>query len=129
MRSRPKVFVVNEPLRRNEANELERFLPMETAADFGDVVKLTPDGSPGANPESWMTPIREKLELEWEDGDFLVLVGDQALLAYAASVVGEMIAIAEADNPAKAPPTLRFLKWERRQSAYVPLILREPAAT
>lgn len=119
-----KVFIVNEPLRRDDATgEYVRFLPMESAADFGRVIKLTPDGNPGSNAREWMNKIRAGLEKDWEDGDFIVLVGDQAMLAYAASVVGEYIA--ERDANGLSMPTLRFLKWERRKGAYVPLVLRE----
>lgn len=124
----PKVFIVNEPLKRDEASgELVRFLPMETAANFGDVVELTPKGSPGGNPAVWMKLIRDGLEKDWEDGDFLVLVGDQALLAYAASVIGEYIGTEYERTDGRITPTIRFLKWERRLESYSPLILREPA--
>lgn len=113
------VFIVNEPLKKNDATgEYERFLPLDSAIDFGDVViKLTADGSPGSNLAGAMHVIRDGLK-SWQDGDFIVLVGDQALLAYAASVVGAKIA----GNRG----TLRFLKWERRQGRYVPLPMREP---
>ena len=116
----PKVFIVNEPLKRNDVTgAYERFLPMESAASFGEVVKLTPDGSPPANPGPYMKMIRDGLDA-WEDGDFLVLVGDQALLAYAASVVGETL------GDGLDAGTLRFLKWERRAESYRPLIFLEP---
>lgn len=127
----PKVFVVNEPLRKDEATgEYVRFLPMESAAAFGEVVELTPKGSPPANLAPWMKMIRDGLA-DWRDGDFLVLVGDQALLAYAGSVIGEIIidAIREDEEEVgrcERPPVLRLLKWERRLRAYAPLTLREP---
>ena len=121
-----KVFIVNEPLRRDESTgEYVKFLPMESAADFGTVIKLTPDGGPGSNTREWMRRIREGLEKDWEDGDFIVLAGDQALLAYAASVVGEHIGLEHARTDGRSAPVLRFLKWERRQGAYVPMVLRE----
>ena len=114
----PKIFIINEPLRKNdETGEYERFLPMESAHDFGEVVKLTADGNPGSNLQGAMRCIREGLE-SWRDGDFIVLVGDQALLAYAASVVGKKLA--------RSKGSLRFLRWERRQSSYAPLFMREP---
>lgn len=122
----PRVFVVNEPLKKNDSTgEYERFLPMDSAANFGEVVELTPKGNPGANPAVWMGAIREGLQ-SWEDGDFIVLVGDQAMLAYAASVVGEYIGEEDLRTDGQSVPTLRFLKWERRQGGYAPLTLREP---
>ena len=111
-----KVFLVNEPLKKDPATgEYAPFLPMGSARSFGEVVELTPKGSPGSNISASMEPIRKGLEA-WRDGDFLVLVGDHALLAYAASVVGEKLRAGEA---------LRLLKWERRLEAYAPLTLRD----
>lgn len=131
MSRKPYVFVVNEPLRKNETTgELERFLPIERARAWGEVVKLSPDGSPGADPRSWMRPIREKLEELWEDGDFVVLVGEQSMLAYAAAIVGEYVERCRADavdNASAEVPTIRLLKWDRRANEYAPLILKEPA--
>lgn len=116
-----RVFVVNEPLRRNpETGAYEPFLPLDSAADYGEVVELTAKGNPGSNLAGAMRAIRAGLD-RWRDGDYVVLVGDQALLAYAASVIGEKIAAA----PGAAKPQLRLLKWERREERYVPLTMRE----
>lgn len=103
-------------------NELERWLPLESAADFGQVVKLTPDGSPPANLAPWIEAIDRGLDA-WQDGDYLVLVGDQALLAYAASVIGEEInaSVGDLGNPA---PVLRLLKWSRHKGGYEPIAMR-----
>ena len=116
----PRVFVVNEPLRKDDASgALERFLPIERAAEHGEIVKLTPDGSPPGNIATWLRMIDDGLAA-WEDGDFLVLVGDQGLLAYAAAVVGHKIA--RLDQPGNffvgPEPVLRALKWSRHKSAY-----------
>lgn len=120
---RNRVFIVNEPLKKDDATgEYVRFLPVDSASNFGTVVELTPKGNAGGNPAVWMKAIREGLEA-WEDGDYIVLMGDQAMLAYATSVVGEWIG--ECDVLGNKVPTLRFLKWERRQGAYTPLALRE----
>lgn len=115
----PSVFIVNEPLRRNaETGAYERWLPMESTEAFGTVVKLTPDGSPPANVAAYLKMIDDGLAA-WKDGDFLVLVGDQALLSYAAASIGFIIACLGEAADAK----LRVLKWERRQESYAPLTL------
>lgn len=112
----PTVFVVNEPLRKNsDTGEYEKFLPIERAADHGEVARLTPDGTPPGNVEPWLRMIDEGLK-GWKDGDLIVLVGDQSLLAYASSIVGAYIKPGEA---------LRVLKWSRHKAAYEPLVLRE----
>jgi len=122
---KPRVFIVNEPLKKDDATgEYVRFLPVDSASNFGDVIELTPKGNPGS-PAVWMKMIRDGLSEHWEDGDYIVLMGDQAMLAYAASVVGGYIADERAEGVTPIP-TLRFLKWERRQGAYTPLTLREP---
>ena len=119
-----RVFIVNEPLRKNDVTgELEKFLPLESAAKFGEVVKLTPDGSPPGNIAPWLKMINDGLE-GWQDGDYLVLVGDQALLAYAASIVGGTLEeLWAAARDEASVPKFRVLKWERRQYSYSPLTL------
>jgi hypothetical protein len=124
----PRVFVVNEPLRKDETTgALARFLPVERAAEHGELVRLTPDGSPPGNLTPWLRTIYEGLE-RWEDGDFLVLVGDQALLAYASSVVGAKIAAATGPD-GEDRPTFRVLKWSRHKNGYDPLSLELSMAT
>jgi len=108
----PRVFIINEPLKKDlETGELEPFLPMESAANFGDVVKVTPDGSPPGNLKPYLAMLREKLA-DFREEDYLVLVGDQALLVAAAAIVGT-----------SETGKLRVLKWERRLNAYAPLVL------
>lgn len=111
----PKVFVVNEPLRRNhESGELERFLPIHLAAQFGDVVKLTPDGAPPANLASVLKNMVEDLKGFREAEDYLVCVGNQPLLIAAAAMVGANI----------KGGRLRVLQWDARDGAYAPITLR-----
>lgn len=120
----PKVFLINEPLRKDDATgELIRFLPIERAADHGEIIRLTPDGSPPGNLAPWLRMIDKGLEA-WEDGDFVVLVGDQSLLAYASSVIGAHIADRLADTTdGGICGTLRALKWSRHKNAYEPVAL------
>lgn len=127
----PRVFLINEPLRKDDATgELIRFLPIERAADHGEIVRLTPDGSPPGNLAPWLRMIDDGLRA-WEDGDYIVLVGDQGLLAYASSVIGAHIADRLAATDGEIGGTLRALKWSRHKSAYEPVSLGfslEPAA-
>ncbi len=111
------VFIINEPLRKDEATgEYVPFLPMESAHSFGRVVELTPKGNPRGSIADALRSIRDGLD-GWRDGDFIVLVGDQALLAYAAAIVGAKLA--------KTRGSLRFLKWDRGLRTYTPLFMRE----
>lgn len=89
---------------------------MESAARFGEVIELTPKGSPPANLGPLLESIATQISDNWKDGDFLVLVGDQALLSYAAMIIGGNIAL-------DGGGTMRVLKWERRQNSYSPLTL------
>jgi hypothetical protein len=111
------VFIVNVPLRKDDVTgEYTEFLPMESAHSFGRVVELTPKGTPRGSIAEALRSIRDGLEC-WRDGDFIVLVGDQALLAYAAAIVGAKLA--------KTRGSLRFLKWDRGLRTYAPLFMRE----
>lgn len=126
---KPKVFLVNEPLRKNDTNgDYEKFLPIEKAGDHGDVVRLTPDGSPPGNPASWLRMIDEGLA-NWKDGDFVVLVGDQGLLAYASAAIGARIEFLTAKSKGEDQPVFRALKWSRHNSRYDPLSLGFSTAT
>lgn len=120
-----RVFIANEPLRKNsETGEYERWLPTEMAADFGDVVKLSLDGNPGANLAATLRGIEDGLA-DWEDGDYLVLVGAQSLLVYAAMIIGRKIAARAYEIGSEdAAPKLRVLQWERNLGSYAPLTLR-----
>lgn len=109
----PKVFVVNEPMRRNPVTrEFERWLPMATAGNFGEVVELLPPGSPPANLAGYVALLERGLE-SFREGDYLVCVGDQPLLVVAAALIGARLGGAK----------FKVLKWERRSEAYAPLSL------
>lgn len=109
----PIVWLVNEPLKYNDEGELARWLPLDSLANFGKVVRCLPDGSPPTPLDGYIAILKEKLS-RWKDGDFLVCVGDQTLLVAAAMIVGNI-----ADTKSKP----RVLKWERRKDSYAPVVL------
>lgn len=109
----PTVFLINEPLKRNHEGELERWLPLGSLLNFGEVVRVLPDGSPPASLDGYLAILREKLA-GWRDGDMIALVGDQTLLAAAAIIVGGITG---------GRGKVKVLKWERRQESYAPVVL------
>lgn len=112
----PRVFIVNEPLRKNtETGAYERYLPLDSLSSYGEIVELTAKGRMHGFNEA-CSAVRKGLKNLWRDGDYLVLVGDYALVAFAGFVLGEYT-----ENGEK----LRFLKWDRRKESYVPLIVRD----
>jgi len=112
----PRVFVPNEPLRKNaNTGEWERYLPLDSLVKYGEVVELTPKGRARSFDES-CAAIRKGLKELWRDGDYLVLVGDYALVAFAGFALGEY---------AEDGEKLRFLKWDRRKESYASLIVRD----
>lgn len=112
-----RVYLINEPLKRDPDGELVRWLPMESLAKFGEVVRVLPDGSPPAALDGYLGILAERLG-DWRDGDYLVCVGDQTLLVAAAAILGSYLAPGE---------KLRVLKWERRQESYAPVVLNVAA--
>jgi hypothetical protein len=107
-----KVYVINEPLKKDAATgAMAKWLPMESAAAFGEVVEVLPPGSPPAALDGYVAILRERLK-DFREDDYLVLVGDQSLLVAAAAIVGWSDA-----------GKLRVLKWSRNANAYEPLLL------
>lgn len=109
----PIVWLINEPLKRLDGGELERWLPLGSLITFGEVVRVLPDGSPPASLDGYVAILREKLA-PWRDGDMIALVGDLTLLTAAAIVVGGITG---------GRGKVKVLKWERRLESYAPVIL------
>lgn len=104
----PAVWLINEPLRWSDNNTLERWMPLETLANFGRVIRVLPDGFPPAKLDGYTQMLREALE-DWRDGDFLACIGDQLLLIATAFMIGGMMGGAG---------TIKTLKWSRKHATY-----------
>jgi hypothetical protein len=95
-----KVFVVQETMRHN-------VLP---AQQFGELhFLLPPQVQIGFSPGPMVNKMRRALQ-NFNDDDYLLLIGDPAAMGIAAALASEY-------NGGK----FRFLKWDKREMKYYPI--------
>lgn len=104
---RPRVFIVNEPLKFDtEADEHVRFIDLEPASEHGDLVFLLPPGRQPADPEASLPRLRAGLA-DFSEDDFLMTVGDNVLVLCAAVIAA-----------ARTGGRLKVLKWVKARSRH-----------
>jgi hypothetical protein len=97
-----KVFVVQETMRHN-------VLP---AQQFGDLVfLLPPQVQIGFSPGPMVNRMKRVLR-DFTDQDYLLLSGDPAAMSNAAAIASQY-------NNGK----FRFLKWDKREMEYYPIVV------
>jgi hypothetical protein len=97
-----KVFVVQETMRHN-------VLP---AQQFGDLVFLLPTQVQiGFSPGPMVNRMKRVLR-DFTDQDYLLLIGDPAAMSIAAAIASQY-------NNGK----FRFLKWDKREMKYYPIVV------
>lgn len=106
-----QVFVTQIPNRRDrESGAWVPVFDISPAADFGEINVLMPSTTSIYETTKLVGHLREKLgAYNYDRGDFIVMAGDPAVIAVAASVL------------ATKTPRYRILKWEREQSIYIPV--------
>lgn len=106
----PKVYVVQEPLKRNQATgRMEPFMNIAKAAVYGDLeVVLGPHLSVLSTAPT-IHELRLKLESITRD-DYLVLIGDTVAIGLATAIA--------LDNTGGV---LNILKWNRDSKSYIKL--------
>ena len=83
---KPRVFVVNEPLRRDPATgQMGRMMDLHSAEEYGQIVHLLPAG-PVPSDMEWLFDqiVNEMEEQQFGFNDYLLPVGDQAAIMMAA---------------------------------------------
>lgn len=108
---KPRVFVVNEPLKRNGNGEMVRFLDMSAALHHGELVFLLPPGPLAADPAAWLPTLKRELA-DFAEKDSILPVGD--VTAIGAAVALAALAI---DEP------VAVLQWRRRAGTYQRVLL------
>lgn len=91
-----KVYVVQEAPGRN-------LLP---ATDYGTVIVLLPPGNVAYSSAPTVRRLREKLK-DFNDNDYLLLMGDPAAIAMAGAVASD-------NNRGR----IKLLKWDRQEHRY-----------
>ncbi len=108
----PRIFIVNEPLKKNpETGELERMVNLRPAMDHGVLIFLLPPGPLPEDPRSTLTALKAGL-LDFTADDFLLLIGDPCAMAWAAAIAAD-----------KTDGHLKLLRWQRDQRRYDPVVV------
>ncbi len=106
-RKRPRVFVVQEPLKRNADGELERFMDLTKVAQYGQPIVCLKSGKVTLSPGPTIDRLWEVLK-DFSDDDYLVAVGDPSAIAVAAAIAAEV-------NNGR----FKLLKWDKRLSLHI----------
>jgi len=108
----PRVFVVNEPLKLDEATgNWVRYLNLRRATDHGELVYLLPGGPLADDPRPSIAALTAGLA-DFTSEDFLLLVGDPRAIAWAAAIAAD-----------RTGGPLRLLQWKREQKRYDPVVV------
>ena len=106
--NQPKVFVVQEPMRRDRLTQrLEPFMDLSPAAAYGDLEVLLKSRAVPLSGAPLIEKLRVKLK-DFSSNDFLVLVGDTTLIAAAVLVAGKI-----------NHGSVNVLKWNRETASYI----------
>ena len=107
---RHRVFIVNEPMRRNrDSGEMERGVDVRPAEVHGELVFLLPPGAPPRDPMAMIDALTRGLAT-FRPGDFLLPVGDLIACMVAASIVSR-----------RSDGVYKLLRWSRDAQLYVPV--------
>lgn len=108
---KPKVFIVNQPMRRDP--ETRQWIPaidLSAAGHYGDLRFLfsraeIPERAP-INPDELLPRLRHRM-MDFGSDDYLVIAGDLALLVYAAGMAMQ-----------KNDGKIRLLRWHPHLREY-----------
>lgn len=111
MTSRPRAFVVHQPMRYDKPSE--SWVPnvdLSGAGEYGDLIFVlnTPERPP-LDPEASLPTLRDKLK-DFQKHDYLVLAGDMNLVAYAVVLATKATG-----------GYVNLLRWHPRDHRYIAL--------
>jgi hypothetical protein len=103
-----KVFIVQEPMRRNRnTGEMERMMDLTPAAAYGDLDVLIKSHQLPLMAAPFIQTLQSGLR-NFGDDDYIVPVGSPAAIAFAGAVAAEM-------NRGQ----LNLLVWDKQTSQYI----------
>jgi len=108
MNKQSKVYIVCEPTHRI-AGERIRAVDLSPAAEYGEPIILLKSTSSLIDSQPLVETLCERLATFCDD-DWLVPIGEPALMCIAAMVAASM-------NKGR----VKFLKWDRQLSRYIPI--------
>ena len=105
-----RVFVTQSPLRRDKrTGELRQVHDVSPAAEYGAIQVLVPGGPVVLSTDHLVRTLRDKLR-DFGDEDYLLCIGDPAVMAVAASIVSRV-------NGGR----YTLLVWDRHTNKYLPV--------
>lgn len=105
-----KVYVVQVPAFRGEGGEWVEKYDLSAAERFGELIRVLPYGNvPSDTGPTRAALLRAMRQFDY-GSDYLLLLGDPVASAMAVRLLTQ----AQAGGP------LRLLKWDRRDSSYMP---------
>jgi hypothetical protein len=107
----PRVFVTQNPMRRNVYNELVYKYDLTAAREFGNLDVLLPSGPVQIEPHRSILQMRAKLR-DFKSNDWLLCLGDPVVIAAASAIVAEV-------NGGVVP----VLVWDRQVKKYLSIII------
>jgi len=112
MKRVPKVYIIQEPLKRNpRTGEMEAFMDLSPASAYGDLEIVLSRGSTVLSPGPMIHELQRKLNGFTKD-DFLVCIGDTGAIAAAVMVASRITG-----------GSINILKWNRDTRSYISLKL------
>jgi hypothetical protein len=109
---KPKIFITQVPHKRVG----QQFVPVVNiapAAEHGEVITMMPPSAPFFATTDLIEQLRVHLkDYNYKRGDALIALGDPAVIAAAAAVLG------------KDHGEFRILKWDRTVSKYLPASIK-----
>lgn len=85
----PKVYVTTHPTRKNPSTGNREPIDITSAAAFGELVELLPEGMLALTPVPTIQELRQGLR-KFTDDDYILPLGDPALIAAAGAVAARM---------------------------------------
>lgn len=108
--TRPRVFIVNEPMKYD--HEQERMVPakdLSSALEWGPIEFIMPAGEPPLDPRYSIQVIRDRLSTFTFD-DYLIPIGHPLLICWSAAIATE-----------RAGGMLKLLHWRPKLKRYTPV--------
>jgi hypothetical protein len=106
-----KVYITQNPMRRNVYNELVYKYDLTAAREFGTLDVLLPSGPVLISPQLSIMKMREKLR-GFKPNDWLLCLGDPVVIAAASAIIAEV-------NNGVVPA----LVWDRQVKKYLAIVI------
>jgi hypothetical protein len=112
-----RVFITQNPMRRNVYNELVYKYDLTAAREFGTLDVLLPSGPVLISPQLSVAQMRAKLR-DFKPNDWLLCLGDPVVIAAASAIIAEV-------NGGIVP----VLVWDRQVKKYLSIVIDIHPAT